>query len=74
MAKTKEELDALKEELKTVKEEIKSLSEEELKSVAGGDGETDCTPVHCPMCGSRNVGLSRSPRYKCVCHDCGYQW
>ena len=74
MAKTKEELDALKEELKTVKEEIKSLSEEELKSVAGGDDETDCTPLHCPMCNSTDTGPTRNPRYHWICHTCGYVW
>ena len=73
MAKTKEELDALKIKLKALKGELKDLSDEELKAIAGGDGETDCKSVSCPKCGSTNVFCYVSTGiYQCL--DCGHEW
>ena len=68
MAKTSEELDALKERIKTLKSELKELNEDELRAIAGGDGETDCEQIYCPECGCQD--LSYSDGYFC-CRRCG---
>ena len=73
MAKTKEELDALKEKLKAIKAELKELSEEELKAIAGGDGETDCQDPTCPKCGSADVSVNVYSKML-HCNKCGYDW
>ena len=71
MAKSKEELDALKAKIKELKNELGALSEEELKQVAGGDGETDCKERTCPRCGSHNV-ITYEIEHSCL--DCGFIW
>ena len=70
MAKTNEELDALKEKIRGMKDELKELSGEELRAVAGGDGETDCKKITCPKCGSTNVHCYVSTGIY-YCRNCG---
>ena len=75
MAKSKEELDALKERVKALRGELKELSDEELKTVAGGDDETDCKKLTCPKCGSTSITYRMEPeRMILICRDCGYEW
>ena len=73
MAKTKEELDALKKKLKALKGEMKELSEDEIKEIAGGDGETDCKKPTCPKCGSKNITVDYYT-YVYRCNNCGYRF
>ena len=75
MAKTPEELEALKEQIRNVKNELRNLSEEELKQVAGGDGEVDCKKLTCPKCGSTNISTTVIAHVEYhTCKDCGYKW
>ena len=70
MAKTKEELDALKAKIKEVRSELGALSEDDIRQIAGGDGESDCKRPTCPKCGSTNVTVDYT-MWLYHCNNCG---
>ena len=70
MAKTPEELKTLKEKVKALTDELRALSEDELRQIAGGDGESDCKNYKCPRCGCTSWRLNGTTY---TCNGCGYK-